>query len=331
MPTSSSWSILPPSERQYEALRSHFATEFHRWRISCAIATTTQQDDLSYPPPQADFFTTLTDPVELTRRAEAQAAELEVKLNDHLHTMFAHWQSLSPSKRTELWNLELARSVGRKSEEIQKMKTASELQLQENAHLKLQVDELSRLQQPREFRLSPPGTYPVDRQMVADLGEAGMKWSGVGFKLMDRNLDLDAVIRGAIDRWKSVVRQARIGGLATQRLLTGDSVPQSQGQCETPANDSGKLQHTTNGGSTGSDQDADGDADADADADADMEEDASFMDMTDTPVSGGRAPEAPMASTGTTFRLTNGNNGMDQSHKGGSIRTDCVAGYVRVG
>ncbi|TVY38255.1 hypothetical protein LSUB1_G006163, partial [Lachnellula subtilissima] len=155
LPNSSSWSILPPDDHQYQALRSHFSSEFHRWRVSCAIANTIQPDDLSYPPPP-HLFADVDDPAEMAQRAEASASDLESRISEHLHSAFAHWNGLSAQKRQEIWMLEFARSVGKKSQDIEKLKKEKEFILQEATHLKQQVDELSRLQQPREFRLVGP-------------------------------------------------------------------------------------------------------------------------------------------------------------------------------
>jgi hypothetical protein len=311
--TSTSWSILPPDDQQYEALRAHFSSEFSRWRVSCAIATTAPQDNLSYPPPNSLF--SLSDPQEIAQRAEEAASELENKIDTHLNSVFAQWTSLPPPKRSEIWTLELARSIGRKDQEIQKLKKDKEFNVQQNEHLKIQVDELSRLQHPREFKLSPPTTVPMDPKFVHLLGELGMSNTSVGFNLMDKNLHLDTVIERAIGRWKGVLREARgNGGLAGQRSLSGES--SSAAVQQPPASNPPPVNQTTNGTgleSIGSDQDAD--------ADADMEEDDSFVEMSDVPP---RAPMAADIAPAANFRLANGNRmeGME-----GQV----VQGYVRIG
>lgn len=229
LPTSTSWSINPPDDQQYQALRSHFSAAFHKWRVSCAIATTATSDDLSYPPPQS-LFEGLDDPSEIARKAEASASEQEQRISEHLHAAFAHWNSLPQNKRQEIWMLEFARSVGRKSEEIQKLKKEKEFNQQETQHLKQQVDEMSRLQHPREFKLVSPTTLAVTSELMNEMGELGLKYKGIGFDLMDRHVHLDTVIERAIGRWRDVVKGARGGGngLAGQRSLSGEqSLPQS--------------------------------------------------------------------------------------------------------
>lgn len=347
--TTTSWSILPPSDQQYEALRAHFSSEFHRWRVACAIATNTPQDDLSYPP--QEHFTEFTEPSEVLRRAEAQATELESKLSEHLHKVFAQWNCLSREKQTEIWNLSLARSVGRKSEEIQTLKKEKEFAQQEAAHYKMQVDELSRLQHPREFRMVPPRIMPLDSKMMSVIGELGMNTLSVGFQLPDRFEHVDVAVEQAISRWKEVVKQTRGGqsGMTAQRSLSGDSPSttrpasaqhpphqnhnqtqshnhnQTQDQKQNESQTTNHTNHTTmtNGVEMGSDQDAD----------ADMEEDESFVEMIDAPRSSAqRAPEASMTQA-ANFRLTNGHP--NQVVHGGGIEglenQSCVQGYVRIG
>jgi hypothetical protein len=273
--------------------------------------------------------------------------------------MFAHWTSLSNQKRTEIWTLELARSVGRKSEDVQRLKKEKELSQQETAHLKLQVDELSRLQHPREFRLAAPATIPVESRLIAEAGEMGLRYTGIGFSLIDRNMHLDEAIERAIGRWKGVVKEARgagpnSGGMAAQRSLSGESsstpisnhsqiqapnhtAAQSQRQphhlsptkanpvsnSNSNSNLNSNMNHTTMTNGTndiGSDQDAD--------ADADMEEDDSFVEMTD--VGHVRVPEAQMAQA-ANFRLSNGGNEQRNPSMDGLENQTCVTGYVRIG
>jgi hypothetical protein len=256
--------------------------------------------------------------------------------------------------------LELARSVGRKSEEAQRLKKEKELSQQQTAHLKLQVDELSRLQHPREFRLAPPTTIPLEGKLMAEAGEMGLKYTGIGWNLIDRNMHVDEAIERAIGRWKGVVKEARgagpnSGGMSGQRSLSGESSStpvsnhsqiqppnhtptQSQRQphhlsptkpnplsnSHSNSNLNSNMNHTTtmtNGtDDIGSDQDAD--------ADADMEEDDSFVEMTD--VGHGRAPEAQMAQA-ANFRLSNGGNEQRNPSVDGLENQTCIAGYVRIG
>ncbi len=349
LPNSASWSILPPDDQQYEALRSHFSSEFRKWRVSCAIATTSRPDDLSYPPPPT-LFTNLDDPTEIAQRAEADAKELEAKICDHLHQVFVHWNSFPVLQRTEIWTLELARSVGRKSEEVQRLKREKELSQQETAHLKLQVDELSRLQHPREFRLAAPTTLPIDSKLMAELGEVGIKSTSVGWSLLDRNEHLDKSVERAIGRWKGVVKEARgagtnSAGLAAERSLNGDlstsfQAQQAQNHTRTITSqhnahrlspikpnslpNSNSNMRTDSPMTNGT---ADVGIDQDLDADAEMDEEDAFVETT---AAGRRAPEAPMAQA-ASFRLGNGIEEDRKSGMEGLEHQTCIAGYVRIG
>ncbi|KAF7854543.1 hypothetical protein EAF04_010352 [Stromatinia cepivora] len=337
IPNSSSWSILPPDELQYQALRKHFSSEFHRYRISISIATTAPQDDLSYPP--QENFNGLENLAALHQQAEADAQSMEARISEHLHSMFGHWNSLPPNTRTELWTLELARNIGRKSEEISKLKKEKELLQQETAHSKLQVEELSRLQQPREFRIQPPSPIPVDSRLMAEMGKMETTYKAVGFQLMDRSVHLDTAVERAIGRWKGVVKQARGGsghsgsaGMAAQKPLESninEGLPPPNPPQLNSTITSQPLQEDAQ--DIGSDQDADGDAD--------MEEDDTFVDMTDVNAAVQRAPEAPMSNT-TNFRLANGGINMQGVNAGGNSRGNVmegienqthVQGYVRIG
>lgn len=312
--------------------------------MSSAIATTTPQDDLSYPPQQT--YTHYNDPSELAQRAEEQASELESKISEHLHNVFALWNSLPSAKRSEIWTLSLARGVGRKAEEIEKLKKDKELAQQQAAHFRLQVDELSRLQHPREFQLMAPSTIPIDSKLMKEIGSMGLKSQSVGFDIANRNQHMDVTIEQAIGRWRDVVKEARGGalGLSGQRSLTGDSasttlqtgptaqsksIPNpTQSQSQANARNMNHMTNTTmaNGVDMGSDQDAD--------ADADMEEDNSYAEMIDAPRSGSqRAPEAAMVQS-ANFRLTNVNasqDGSGHSSMEGLENQTCVQGYVRIG
>lgn len=185
---------------------------------------------------------------------------------------------------------------------------------------------------------------------MAEVGEMGLKATGVGWSLLDRNEHLDKSIERAIGRWKGVVKEARgagpnSAGMAAQRSLSGELStplqPPSQNRTPTLPQQQQHPQHLsptkpnplsnsntnmmnntpmTNGtDDLGSDQDAD--------ADADMEEDDSFVEMTDV---GHRAPEAPMAQA-ANFRLSNGGGEERKSGMEGFENQTMVGGYVRIG
>ncbi|KAI1741573.1 hypothetical protein F4680DRAFT_415839 [Xylaria scruposa] len=216
-PTSTSWSIQPPGQKQYEALQMYFRDEFHMWRVSCATAVTASADDLTYPPSETSFPRDMRESV---KKAEKAAALLEKQVHEHLQSTYHVWEQLAPQRRNELWGLELARSVGRRQKEIEKLKEAQYAIKQENANLKLQIEQLNTLQQPREFRIVPPATLPIEETFMnylLNLGASGIK--GVGVTVEERHVDLNTMVARAIERWKSVIVSTRSAGLGGQKSL----------------------------------------------------------------------------------------------------------------
>ncbi|KAI1427881.1 hypothetical protein F5Y12DRAFT_124628 [Xylaria sp. FL1777] len=216
-PTSTSWSIQPPGQKQYEALQMYFRDEFQKWRVYCATATTSITEDLTYPPSETKFPRDMRESV---KRAEKAAALLEKQVHEHLQSTYHVWEQLSPQRRSELWGLELARSVGRRQKELEKLKEAQYATKQENANLKLQIEHLNRLQQPREFRIVPPATIPIEEtymNYMLGLGASGVR--GTAVTVEERHVDLNTMVSRAIDRWKSVIISARGTGLGGQKSL----------------------------------------------------------------------------------------------------------------
>lgn len=323
IPNPKCWTIAPPGDQQYQAIRLHFSTAFRNYRNTLAIRSTEPIDDLSYPPPN-NYTSPDEDVATQALRAEAEANNMEEKITAHLHEVFAVWTSLSMPRRSEIWTLELARSVGRKSIEIEKLKQDKAYEQQVIAHLKLQNNDLSRLQQPREFRLVPPKTLPISQDTINVLGEMAADPRGplnrsVGFTVLDRSEHLDVIVERAVSRWKGVLRQTRGegsgGGLANQRSLSDGSamhfaaVPHPTSQNPTtgprpipnpaprnapPNLNPSSMNHNHETSMPVSNGLESIESDADADADADMEEDeyAELNDLSDI--------------TGRAYRLSNG-------------------------
>ncbi|KAI1748594.1 hypothetical protein F4782DRAFT_516646 [Xylaria castorea] len=216
-PTSTSWSIQPPGQKQHDALQMYFRDEFHKWRVACATAVTISSEDLTYPPSETNFPRDMRESV---KKAEKAAALLEKQVHEHLQSTYHVWEQLSPQRRTELWGLELARSVGRRQKELEKLKEAQYAIKQENANLKLQIEQLNSLQQPREFRIVPPATIPIEETFMnylLGLGASGVK--GVGVTVEERHVDLNTMVARAIDRWKTVIVSTRGAGMGGQKPL----------------------------------------------------------------------------------------------------------------
>ncbi|KAG4284212.1 hypothetical protein FPRO06_08591 [Fusarium proliferatum] len=193
-PTSTSWSVQSPGHREYEALRTYFAGEFKAWKVTCASATTAVMDEFKYPPSTNNNF---RNPRESIRKAEKMAEQLEAQIDEHLQSAYAVWETLPIQRQQELWILELARGVGRKHKEAEKMKEKQHRLKQENANLKSQIEQLNKLQQPKEFRLAPPVTIPLERELLSLSYEQAVKGGrAVGFSIEDSQLDLGALLGG---------------------------------------------------------------------------------------------------------------------------------------
>lgn len=224
-PTSTSWSITPPGEKQNEALLSYFQEEFRKWKVSCSTATTAVLEDLTYPPSQAATFQENTR--DSVQKAEKAAERLERQVTEHLVSAFSVWEQLPPQRRQELWVLELARSVGRKQKEVDRLNETRQSLKQENTNLKSQIDHLNRLQEPREYKIMSPTTWSMDGKMMQLAAEAGLSGRRVvGLSTEDRHFDINTVVSSAIDRWKSVILSSRAtSGLNAQRPLDQHSAP----------------------------------------------------------------------------------------------------------
>jgi hypothetical protein len=335
---SSTWNISPPGDNQYEALRAHFSTEFRNHRNRIAIASTAPVDDLSYPPP-AHYVFPDQDTAEQARHAEIQTTELEQKVNSHIHDVFAVWTGLSGSRRAEVWTTELARSVGRKSTEIERLHKEKEYDQQVIEHLKHQIDDISRLQHPREFRLVPPQTLPISQETVNRFGETRERFEGnlIGWDLVDRKEKTEVVIEKAVSRWKNVVREARgaaQNGLQNQRSLSDSSILQSptslttnttrnlrSGTIASPLSQQRPVPNMNHSMQNTNEVDEGvnlSDEDADADADADMEEDESYADLNELENATGNVQQQQhgngmgMRVNGNGYRMANGiGRGMD--------------------
>ena len=236
LPTSASWSTSPPGASQFEALKSYFKEEFRKWRVKCAVATTAQYDEIKYPPsPQFQPI----DRREAVERAEQSANALEQEASKHLEVAFHAWEELSDERKNELWVLELARGIATKQTEIDKLREAQSHLRQEASSLKNQIEQLNRLQQPREFRLVPPAHIPMNEKILFELQDAAISQGvrGIGLNINDRHSDLSTMVATAIGRWKNVIRSSRDSstGLAAQRPLSTAAAPNAPSASGSPA------------------------------------------------------------------------------------------------
>lgn len=217
--TATSWSVSPPAQQQYDALRNYFDEEFRKWKITCASATTVAQDDIQYPPVHG----AVNDPKEAIARAEKNADRLQSQVNDHLQAVYNAWRNLPEQQKQDMWFLEMARNMSTKHSQIEALKEEQQKLRQEIQNLKSERDALSRLQHPREFKLMPPMTFPTSQKFLDYILEEGVVRgrTSIGFSMDDRHEDIGPVVTAAIERWKNVIvsTRAQQNGMNAQRAL----------------------------------------------------------------------------------------------------------------
>lgn len=311
IPSPTSWSLSPPDNAQYQAIRNHFTSIFHNYRMSFSFPSATQKQDIPFSIPNQLVMS--TENQEMASSSISAANQLELKVNEHLQAIYRAWQALSPENKTEIWTISLARSIAMKSNQISTLKREVERLAQEAAHLRQQVDELGRTQYPREFKAVPPRTTHVEGEIISVLGE---KMYGIGVEnrpqgdkvdirnrlsnqtnknnILDGNVQLDTAVEHVISRWKNVVKEVRVQlggsndcansekGVSAQQSLSGESIgirERNQAPNVDISNEWGRAGQVAKShlSTTG--------IGSDADADADMEEEdtSSFVEMVDAP------------------------------------------------
>jgi hypothetical protein len=283
--------MSPPSEPQYDSLAAYFRDTFHAARVArTVLSSTSHPDDILYAHHAAPS---------LQATLNARAQEFEEKVTKHLHASFGYWMSLPPPNRMELWKLELARAVGEKDGRIAQLKSTVEAVQQENAHLRQQLEYLSRCQQPREFAMAPPQTVPIGKRVAVELGEMGLRGASVGFQLADQEEGLQGRVERAVGRWRDIVRSSRGVGMQGQRSLSGQQQPQTpQGQNQNGQMNGGGQQQMNGGGDGNAEDDMDLDADGDVDAEADPDDESYGNQLHEQLQQAAHVPEAPMMGGG---------------------------------
>lgn len=284
-----SWSVEPPDYTQRDALVNHFQGEFKRWRLSTMIAERRESEES-------------TESNDYTAAYQEQSRVQEEAIMSHIKAAFAHWNTLAAATRVAHWRLELARSIGRKASLLKQMKENQLFLAQENAHLRAQVEQLSRLQSPREFRISGPKTYPISPETMHNINEIGLMGAAFGFELSERKEDMSALISKAIARWKAVVQSSR--GMPGQKRLD-------------PMNPQ-EVPHSAHAlPAVLSNEDADGEGERDVD----MEADDTYTGMSNG-TAAARAPGVQMglADGPTRYGSNNGLHTTGESRNNGTNR-----------
>lgn len=213
----------------------------------------------SHPPNADDLLYAHHAAPEMAASVAAHAKQFEDQVLMHVSEAYKYWTRLPPSNRDHCWKLEMARNVGGKTQKIQQLENMLRGVQQENAHLKCQIESLSKLQAPREYAMSRPETIKIGPQEASKLAGMGLREQSMGWKMGRVEESLEERVRNAVERWRGVVKASRRSGLPGQRSL-------SQGQ---QSMESGMMQQNHGDEEESMDVDADADADADAEADED--------------------------------------------------------------
>jgi hypothetical protein len=246
---------------------------------------------------------------------QAATVELEEKLYKHLQAVFGHWACLSQPTKAELWHLKLARAMGHKDHIISCLKSHAEQIQQENTHLRAQVEQLSRCQQPREFQTMPPSTIPISNKALIEIYNLSTEVQPVGLTIKDKEEPLEVVVEQAISRWLTVVQSIKQAqsGLTSQQVLNGQSLNQGIGQHLTPSQEPNHNQNHVNAmGSGHNNQDTEM-----SDIDAEGEENLDDLSSAEPGQLQGRQPEAPISMLARQrYGNGNGNSKSETSHDG---------------
>ncbi|KKA30040.1 hypothetical protein TD95_001504 [Thielaviopsis punctulata] len=223
-PTSTSWSVNPPDQREYDALVSFFAEEFRKWRIKCSATTSQLSQELTLV---SANNTALKEARDAAMMAEKSVDTLSRQINDHLLSSYNVWQGLSNERKQEVWILELARGIGRKNKEAESLKEQNLRLTQEVVMLKAQVESITKANMPKEYTLSPPMATPLDPELAPYLLELANKNNRSVLSHITADEDVSTILSKSIERWKTVVQATRAAanGMNAQRPLDGSGPP----------------------------------------------------------------------------------------------------------
>ncbi|PVH95047.1 hypothetical protein DM02DRAFT_645556 [Periconia macrospinosa] len=191
-PTSESWSINPPGQKQFDTLnkqvRERLLAHQRQRQINQAYPSGTHSN-----PPSGN-----TSPLPTPPLFDPDPE----KLFCHIADAYTHWMHQSEHTRQEYWQVEILRSYARAND----LRREAEISLQ---HARREL-EFYKSQRPGP-ELSPVSfTFTLGTETVKELGKLGMDF---------RNWDYDRLI----EKWKTVVRENKnlTSGLAAQKPLPG--------------------------------------------------------------------------------------------------------------
>lgn len=197
-------------------------------------------------------------------------AEEEARYTNHLRDAFQAWKALPEKQKQEAWRTEALRAYTREQEKRHEADARLQRVEQEVQHLRAQVAQLSKCQQPREFVLFPPTTLPLPTDIAKAASETAAR---SGFDTADWDYDR------LVAKWKSRLRGDRNNRLGGQQPLPNNapikswnfSTAGANGTASTPRHLLYPEHHAPprRGDST---EDADHEEDYDEDGGADMED-----------------------------------------------------------
>jgi len=195
--TTTSWSIEAPGPAQLEPLRQYFQETYRRWRSERAVADG-RKDQRNHANGHINGY----------NYSDQQAQQEQDKVMKHLTSAFNHWKVVPEKQRQESWRLEVLRAYAREQEKQKATAASLENAEQEVLHLRAQVEQLSKCQQPREFLLFPPASVPIPQDTIKEMSKAGLDLAA---------LDYDKLV----DKWKAVMHRHRKpnAGMAAQKPL----------------------------------------------------------------------------------------------------------------
>jgi hypothetical protein len=264
-PTSESWSITPPGQRQFQALNRQVQERLLAYQRQ-------RQINQLYPASHSSSSSADNSPLPTPPLFDPDPQ----KLFSHITDAYNHWSAHTDRQRQEAWQLEVLRSYARAND----LRREAAISL-ENA--RREIDFLKANRWSSGHSEVSPITFSIGNETVKELGKLGMDF---------RNWDYDRLI----DKWRSIVRsnKSASSGMAAQKPLPNSdtrscsmaSLPTqftklngAEPDVKLPPNPYSSAPPTTNGTEPGSDQlDAEGeDDDAEADLDAEAASDEGSM------------------------------------------------------
>ena len=153
--------------------------------------------------------------------------EEEQSYYDHLTKAYNIWKGLSEATQRDVWHLESLQAFAREQEEHGNTHVKLQRVEEEAANLRLQVERLSNLQQPREFALYPPVQLPISMETVSVLSQ--------------NSEDIPLNFNKLVDKWKTRIQSNR----SAQKEFPPPALPASAHQLN---GSSSYTQPPSNGG-----------------------------------------------------------------------------------